>query len=141
MSVFVVDASVVIKWLIPEVDSAAARRLLEKDYTYFAPDLLFAELANTTWKKVRGGHLSHEQGQRLMADFGTIAVESIPCRALARDAYSLAVSTGRSAYDALYLALAMRLDTQMITADERLANALGANRPLSAHIVSLQHFR
>ena len=141
MSVYVVDASVVTKWFIPEVDSAAAQRLLDQDHTYFAPDLLFAELANTTWKKVRAGHLSPAQGERLMADFGAIAVETIPCRALARDAHSLAVSTGRSAYDALYVALAMRLDTQMITADERLANALCAIPALSAHIASLQHFR
>ncbi len=140
MSVLVVDASVVIKWFIPEVDSAAARRLLDQDHTYFAPDLLFAELANTTWKKVRAGHLLPAQGERLMTDFGTIAVETIPCRALARDAHCLAVATGRSAYDAFYLALAMRLDTQMITADERLANAVSAVSALSAHIARLQHF-
>jgi predicted nucleic acid-binding protein len=141
VSVLVIDASVVIKWFIPEVDSAAARRLLDQDHTYFAPDLLFAELANITWKKVRGGHLSHAQGERLMADFGKIAVETISCRALARDAYSLAVNTGRSGYDALYLALAMRLDTQMVTADERLANALSAIPAFSGHIASLHHFR
>ncbi len=139
MSVFVVDASVVIKWFIPEVDSAAARRLLDQDHTYFAPDLLFAEMANITWKKVRAGHLSPTQGERLMSDFETIAVETVSCRALARDAHSLALTTGRSAYDALYLALAVRLDTQMITADERLVNAVGAIPALSAHIASLQH--
>lgn len=140
MSVLVIDASVVIKWFIPEVDSAVARRLLDHDHAYFAPDLLFAELANTTWKKVRYGHLSPEQGERLMTDFTTIAVETIPSRALARDAYRLAVATGRTGYDALYLALAMRLDTQMITADERLANALGAIPALSRHITPIQRF-
>jgi predicted nucleic acid-binding protein len=141
MSVFVVDASVVIKWLIPEVDSAAARRLLDKDHSYFAPDLLFAELANITWKKVRSGHLTPEQGERLTSDLGNIAVETIPCRALARDAYSLALATARTAYDSLYIALAIRLDTQFITADERLANALSSMPTLSSHIAALQHFR
>jgi predicted nucleic acid-binding protein len=140
VSVFVVDASVVIKWFIPEVDSAAARRLLDQDHAYFAPDLLFAELANTIWKKVRAGHLQPEQSERLMTDFTAIAVETISCRALAHDAQSLAVAIGRSAYDALYLALAIRLDTQLITADEPLANALNAFPAVSAHVRPVRHF-
>jgi hypothetical protein len=38
-------------------------------------------------------------------DLGTIAVETIACRALANDAYILANTTRRSVYDAMYLAL------------------------------------
>ncbi|OFW37311.1 MAG: hypothetical protein A3F70_06700 [Acidobacteria bacterium RIFCSPLOWO2_12_FULL_67_14] len=53
MSLFVVDASVVVKWCVPEVHSDAARRLLAKPHEYVAPDLLFAETANTIWKKMR----------------------------------------------------------------------------------------
>ncbi len=140
MSTFVVDASVVFKWLVPEVHSTAARRLLEQNHAYFAPDLLYAELANITWKKVRSGYLSREQGERLMRDLTTVAVETISCRELARDAYSLAVASGRSAYDAMYLALAVRLDTQMITADERLANALATLPALAKHIQTVQDF-
>ena len=141
MSVFVVDASVVIKWFLPEVHSEAARRLLEQDHEYLAPDLLFAETANTIWKKMRRGELSPGQGERLVTDLGTIAVETVPVRTLASDACSLAATTGRSVYDALYLALALRLDTQMITADERLVSALAANPAVAPHIQSLQGFQ
>ena len=65
MSAFVVDASVVVKWFVPEVHSDAARRLLTLSHEYFAPDLLFAETANTIWKKIRRGEpLGHrEPGQ------------------------------------------------------------------------------
>ena len=140
MSVFVVDASVVIKWFIPEIHSGAARRLLEQDHQYLAPDLLFAELGNVIWRKVRGGELLPAQGERLMTDLSTIAVETVPCRRLAKDAYSLAVATGRTLYDALYVALAVRLDTQMITADERLARALFAVPAVAAHVKTIQHF-
>jgi predicted nucleic acid-binding protein len=48
MSVFVVDASVVVKWFVPEVYSEAAKRLLSEANDYFAPDLLFAETAGGT---------------------------------------------------------------------------------------------
>jgi predicted nucleic acid-binding protein len=140
VNIFVVDASVVIKWFIPEIHSDAARRLLEQDHQYLAPDLLFAETTNVIWKKVRQGQLSPVQGHRLVTDLETIAVETIPCRPLANDAYSLATATGRSVYDALYLALAIRLDTQMLTADERLASVLAAKPGLGPHIQSIQHF-
>ncbi len=140
MSRFVVDASVVIKWFIPEVHSEAARRLLEHDHQYFAPDLLFAETANVVWKKVRRGELSPVQGQRLVADLERVAVETIPCRALAGEACALALLTGTSVYDAMYLALAVRLRTRMITADERLANILAAIPAAASHIQSLREF-
>ncbi len=141
MSIFVVDASVVIKWFIPEIHSDAARRLLEQDHQYLAPDLLFAEAANAIWKKVRTDQLSLVQGERLIADLGTIAVETVPCRPLAHDAYSLATAMGRTVYDSLYLALAVRLETQMITADERLASALAAFPSVVPYITTIQHFR
>jgi predicted nucleic acid-binding protein len=140
VSVFVVDASVVIKWFVPEIQSDAARRLLELDHDYFAPDLLFAETANVVWKKIRRGELSSGQGQRLVRDLGTIAVETIACRALANDAYILANATRRSVYDAMYLALAVRLDTRMITADERVASTLAAIPLVASHIQTIQDF-
>ena len=43
MSVFVVDASVVIKWFVPEIHSDAAGRLLAMAHEYVAPDLLFSK--------------------------------------------------------------------------------------------------
>jgi predicted nucleic acid-binding protein len=85
--------------------------------------LVFAETRNAIWKKVRRRELSSAQGQQLVNDLGSIAVETITARAPANDAYSLAISTGCSVYDAMYLALAVRLDTKMLTADERLANS------------------
>ncbi len=141
MSVFVVDASVVIKWFVPEVHSDAARRLLACSHDYIAPDLLFAETANTIWKKVRRGELSQRDGERLVADIERAAVETVPCRALAEDAYALAIATGHTVYDAMYLALAVRADTRMITADERLAGALAGVPQLAAHIQTVQTFK
>jgi predicted nucleic acid-binding protein len=58
VSVFVVDASLVIKWFVPEVDSAAARRWLDAPHDYIAPDLLFPEGGHTVWKKVRRGRFA-----------------------------------------------------------------------------------
>ena len=103
MSVFVVDASVVVKWFVPEIHSDAARRLLVLPHEYIAPDLLFAETANTIWKKIRRQELTTEEGQQLVADIRQIAVETVPCRALAEDAHALANATGRTVYDLMTL--------------------------------------
>ena len=138
MSTFVVDASVVVKWFVPEIHSDAAQRLLHGRHRYFAPDLLFAETANTIWKKIRRGELTPERGRRLVADIGRIAVESVPNRMLVEDALALASASGRTVYDSMYLALAVRLDARMITADERLAAAIGTVPLLAPHLELLQ---
>ncbi len=140
MSGFVVDASVVVKWFVPEVHSDAARRLLVLPHEYFAPDLLFAETANTIWKKIRRQELTPEDGQRLVSDLGQIAVQTVSCRALAPDAHAIAAATGRTVYDSMYVALAVRLGTRAITADDRLAGALKTIPTLAAHIQLVQTF-
>ncbi len=140
MSVFVVDASVVVKWFVPEIHSDAARRLLVLPHEYVAPDLLFAEAANTIWKKIRREELTLEEGQRLVADIGQIAVETVSCRALADDAHALANATGRTVYDAMYVALAVRFDTRLLTADQRLEAALRTVPAVADHIQLVQTF-
>jgi predicted nucleic acid-binding protein len=140
VSVFVLDASVVVKWFVPEIHSDAARRLLLLPHEYVAPDLLFAETANTIWKKIRREELTAEEGQRLAADIGHIAVETVPCQALAEDAHALANATGRTVYDSMYVALAVRLNTQSITADDRLEAALTMIPAVAGHIQFVQTF-
>jgi predicted nucleic acid-binding protein len=140
VSVFVVDASVVVKWFVPEIHSDAARRLLVLPHEYVAPDLLFAETANTIWKKIRREELTAEEGQRLIADIGQIGVETVPCRALAEDAHALANATGRTLYDSMYVALAARFNTRAITADDRLETALKRIPAVAGHIQLVQAF-
>ena len=138
MSVFVVDASVVIKWFVPEIHSDAARRLLSAPNQYLSPDLLFPEVGNTIWKKVRRGELTAEEGRKLAADVTTVAVDIVSTRRLMIDAHALAMMTGVTVYDALYLALAVRLETQMITADDKLSRALAHYPLIAAHVRHVQ---
>jgi len=60
-------------------------------------------------------------------DLGIVTASSLD---LVREALELALSHGRTVYDSLYVALAMESRSELITADERLANALAARLPV-----------
>jgi predicted nucleic acid-binding protein len=138
--VFVVDASLVVKWFVPEVHSEAARRWLDAAHDYIAPDLVFPEAGNAIWKKIRSGELTEEEGQRLVTDISAIGVEAVSMRGLLSDAHALAVATDITVYDATYLTLAVRLETQVITGDDRFARKLAEHPLLAPHVRSVADF-
>jgi predicted nucleic acid-binding protein len=112
VSVFVVDASLVIKWFVPEIHSEAARRWLGASHDYVAPDLLFSEAGNAVCKKVRRKELNENEGRQLVLDLTHVAVETVATRSLLQDALALALTAGITVYDAMYLTLAVRLETE-----------------------------
>jgi predicted nucleic acid-binding protein len=59
---------------------------------------------------------------------------------LADDAHALANATGRTVYDSMYVALAVRLNTRAITADDRLEAALKKIPVVASHIQLVQTF-
>lgn len=132
--VLVLDASVVIKWFVAEEYTPDALRLLKTPVEYVAPDLLIAEVANTMWKKVRRGQLTADRAQRVADALPAIDLLTIPCRELAGEAHELAVATSRSVYDSMYLALALRLDTKLLSADMKFINAIKSIPILAPHI-------
>ena len=140
MRVFVADASLVVKWFVPEVHSVAARKWLDAAHDYIAPELIFPEVGNALWKKVHKGELSPEEAQSLVSDLSTVGVEAVSMRALVADAHALAVRTGITVYDATYLTLAVRLETQVITGDDRFARKLAAHPLLGQHVRSVENF-
>lgn len=140
MSIFVVDASLVLKWFIPEIHSEAARRWLGASHDYVAPDLLFAEVGNAVWKKVRRKELEEAEGRQLVKALGQVAVETVATRNLLEDALALALTAGVTVYDAMYLALAVRLETAVITGDDRFADKVAERPLLASHVRRLQRF-
>jgi predicted nucleic acid-binding protein len=65
--------------------------------------------------------------------------EAVAMRGLLPDAQAMALRTGITVYDATCLTLAVRLETQVITGDDRFARRL-ADHPLpSPHVRSPRH--
>jgi len=61
VSRFVVDASVVIKWYVPEIHSGDADRLLSGDAELLVPDLLWSEIGNILWKRILRAEMTEEK--------------------------------------------------------------------------------
>ena len=120
----VVDASVAVKWFVPEVHAPAARRLLSGELTLLAPDLIWAEVANALWRKWREGESAVEIVQGILADFRRFPLHIHAGESLYEVTCPVAVATGRTFYDSLYLALAISTGSPLVTADQRFYNVL-----------------
>lgn len=123
MSEVVIDASIAVKWVLPEEHETTARRVLSSR-ELLAPHLLWAEVGNTLWKRHRRKESSLQEVRRMLADMRRLPVATFAHWPLLPSALDLAVSLDQTVYDCLYLALAEDRASVMITADRRFHNAV-----------------
>lgn len=116
----VVDASVVIKWLLPQRDETDGR------------------LAVQLWNRVGAGHLQLVQPPHWLAEVAAVVARLSPATAAddIRDLHALeiavshslqvydtacelAISLNHHLFDTLYHAVALELGARLVTADER----------------------
>ena len=126
MSVSVVDASVAAKWVFPEYYTEDALRLLADRNRLHAPDFILAELDDVVCKRIRRGEISRVDGNRVREALRRFPIQTHSFLPLLDPAYEIALRSGRSLYDCLYIALAVLLDGRMVTADRRLHDGLAA---------------
>ena len=138
MTPYIVDSSVAVMWYVPEALSAEALRVRDGAAPLHAPDFLYLEVGNILWKKLRGGLLTRAVADAVLVDLPALAILTMhQTTPLVAPAFDIACRTNRTVYDCLYLALAVQLGGQMVTADERLVNAL-AGTPWAGNIIKLQ---
>ncbi|WP_093256467.1 type II toxin-antitoxin system VapC family toxin [Rubrimonas cliftonensis] len=119
----VVDASVAVKWLIPEHGSVRAASLRTEEL--FAPRLIRAEVANTLATLERRGEFSATAAAEAFALF-----QDAPLRItetdedLERAALAMAIRLRHPVHDCSYLSLAERVDATLVTADRRFVATL-----------------
>jgi predicted nucleic acid-binding protein len=78
--------------------------------------------------------VTETQGAEILAELKGAPLVVFPSALLAREALVVAVETGRTFYDSIYVALAYTQDRVLVTADRRLYNALRGG-PLAPHVV------
>jgi predicted nucleic acid-binding protein len=84
------------------------------------PESLLAELLNAAWMHVRKSGLSVATAEAALDDALSYVARRVPIDDLWHDGLRLAVAAGHSPYDTLFVALAEREGTQVITYDAKL---------------------
>ena|SRR5215475_13444549 len=123
---WVVDASVAIKWVIPEVLSEEADRVRAGDDEMLAPDMLLVEVANALWRKMANREISPHEADRAFALLIESGIDLRPTAPLLPRAMQVARRLHHPVYDCVYLALAEREDAAFVTADRRLLRRASA---------------
>lgn len=123
----VIDASVSVKWIIPDEPASDRAALILEDYqkgtiSFLAPLFWQYEIAGAINKAVGRGKLSEPEGRDALESLLSLDMSFEPFPA-PREAYTLGRRFQRGIYDSLYLALAELRGCEFWTGDLRLYNA------------------
>lgn len=121
----ILDASVAVKWFLPDEDGVAAARhlrsaALTRSVELVAPGIIWTEVCQSLVRAVRRGRVDREAARAVVDDLVDVRPLVVDGAVDLRDAMRIALAVGVSAYDAQYLALGARLGRPVITADRRL---------------------
>jgi predicted nucleic acid-binding protein len=123
---FVLDASVPVKWVLPEADTPRAlelrddfRRLIHE---LIAPDIFPVEVAHALTRAERRGLLQPQEADSKLNDALLTAPDLHSYLPFLRRAVEISSRWRLGVYDCLYVALAEREQCELLTADTRLAS-------------------
>ena len=122
---WVIDASVAVKWAVAEEDSLLAAEFIGQPLT--APDLFVTECANVFWHKTQRGEIDAQAAAHAMRGILAVGIDMVSAQSLVVVAMEIAHTLKHPVYDCLYVALAEQLDCAFVTADRRFARLYRAS--------------
>jgi predicted nucleic acid-binding protein len=113
----VVDASVALKWVLPERDSNLAQALAEGDEELLIPDFWLNEACNICWLQVRKGKWTADEAREALA---LLRAQLPPTPTGDLDLHDVALDIGlaihHSTYDTLYVAFTIAVGARGLVA-------------------------
>ena len=128
----VIDASVALKWVLDEPGKEAADALLEEEL--IAPSLWLLEAANALWRRTQRGEINDEEAKERLTELYNAPVTTTTIEDDLLAAADLANALGHPVYDCLYLAMAIRENTYVVTADSRFHAAVDRSPTLKGAV-------
>ena len=123
----VVDASVAVKWFVPEILSVAAERLLiERPGELIAPDFFAIEVCAALVREANRDKTNRHGAEAALVTFDEmlqdeeVRLHQTTLPHLFKGA-GIAISIGHPLKDCIYLALAMERECPLVTADVKFA--------------------
>lgn len=135
----VVDASIVVKWLVVEDDSETALRL-RREHNLVAPDLLLIECRNAALTRLRKGELTIEEAAQVDRELLTMQFRIVPSTPLLSDAFEIATEIQHAIYDCVYVSAAIATNRLLVTADTSFAAKVAASPRLADRVTTLAAF-
>jgi predicted nucleic acid-binding protein len=124
IGVGVLDASVVVKVVVPEAGTDASLAAFDRPIRWLAPRLMAVEVASALRQKVAGGAISAiDAAAALTAALDAVAdgvIDLADDEELVASALNLALTLNHNVPDCLYLALAEREGALLVSADRKL---------------------
>ncbi len=137
MKACVLDASVAAKWCLPAATEPLATEAMQILRAHSAgslrllvSDLFWLEVGNVLWNAARRGRLPWASAEESIAKLRSKRISTEATAPLLPEAFAIAAAYNRSVYDSAYVAPAVLSDMPLLTADERLANALASRFPI-----------
>ena len=138
---YVIDASVALKWVLPEINSDKAIRLRSEVQAAIhelrSPDIFSIEVANTLARAERKGLIQSGDADVLLTGILTDCPPLHSYHPLLRRALAIATAARHGVYDCVYVALAEREGCELVTADDKLVKNLQATFPFITSLASL----
>jgi len=130
---YVLDSSVALKWVLPEVDSGRAIRLRDEYvnglHELRAPDIFQVEIANGLASAERQKRIQTGESAIFLNDILSAAPVLHSSSPLLIRAIEIAISAKQAVYDSIYVALAEAEGCELVTADVQFIRALSTSYP------------
>lgn len=122
----VIDASVAVKWMVPEAGSREAVALLDRGSQLLAPSLIRVEVAAAVIRQYREKKLSEPEARKALDVWNRLlerrALRLVPTDDLFSPAIELSFRARHALPDCLYFAVAEAHSAHIITADKAMAD-------------------
>ena len=120
----IIDASVAVKWFLPEKDSNKAEALLLSGQRLIAPEIIRIEVAAAFTRLLRTGDFDRPTVETKLQKWQhALTQQAISLERTSNDfktATKISMDIGHQLQDCLYVATAKRLNAPLITADKKL---------------------